>query len=347
MPEDTSLTPEEVAERLRIKKNTVYEMIKRGDLPAYRVGRKLRVLSDAVDKYMRKGQAAESPDSLMTAATEGTTAASTFIAPSGSSGAPGGSVAAPVSAAATLSSAGDEWSPPLPGLVLCGQDPLLDILANHLERHPRGTPIFRSHVGSFNGLLALYQGTAHMASAHLWDGDSGQYNIPYVRRLIPGIPTVIIRLVRRMQGFYVAQGNPKNILDWQAFTRSDIRYINRERGCGTRVFLDEKLRQLDIESHRIPGYRKEVFSHLSVASAIARDEADYGLGTERAARQVAQVDFVPLHKEEYHLVVKKEDFVKPLFQSLLEIIRSSEFRAELQGMGGYDLEGLGELVAEI
>ncbi|MBM7865573.1 substrate-binding domain-containing protein [Heliomicrobium gestii] len=342
MPEDTSLTPEEVAERLRIKKNTVYEMIKRGDLPAYRVGRKLRVLSDAVDTYVRQGQSPESPGNA--------TVATAPLPPAASGANPFPATATPApgaSARAPLPTPFDPWAAPLPGMVLCGQDPLLDILANQMERHPRGTAILRSHVGSFNGLLSLYQGTAHIASAHLWDSDSGQYNIPYIRRLIPGIPTVLIGLVRRMQGFYVAQGNPKNIADWHAFSRSDIRYINRERGCGTRVLLDEKLRQLGIDSQQIAGYRKEVFSHLSVASAIARDEADYGLGTERAARQVSQVDFVPLQKEEYHLVVKKEDFVKPLFQSLLEIIRSAEFRAELRGMGGYDLDGLGEIVAEI
>jgi len=321
MQEEISLTPEEVARILKIARNTVYELIKRGELPAYRVGRKFRVDLKDVETYKKQGKKTE-------------------FAPEP---APSPCRTLPLQAKVPLM----EELHPSQGLVICGQDVLLDILTRHLEKHPDGVRAFRHHVGSFTGLLSIYQERAHMAAVHLWDGDSGIYNIPYVRRLLPGVPAVIVHLACRMQGFYVAGGNPKEIKDWRDLTRPDVRFINREKGCGTRVLLDEKLRLLGIDRRLINGYDKEEFSHLAVASAVARGEADAGLGSEKASMQVRGIDFIPLHKERYELVIKKEDFEKPRFQTVIEIIRSGEFKAELRGLGDYDLTETGKIVAEV
>ncbi len=232
-------------------------------------------------------------------------------------------------------------------LIICGQDIMLDILGRHLESRMSSIRALRYQVGSFSGLWALYHGKADLIGIHLLDGDTQQYNIPYVRHLLPGIPTVIIHLAIRTQGFFVAQGNPKNIKDWQDLTRADLKMINREKGSGTRVLLDEQLRCLQLDSSQINGYANEEYSHLAVASAVARGEADLGLGNEKAYLQVKGIDFIPLQKERYEMVIKKEDIDKPQFQTVLEIIRSPEFKAELQGLGDYELGEIGQIVAEL
>lgn len=322
MKEKSSLTPEDVAGILNIAKNTVYELIKRGDLTAYRVGRKLRVDLQDVEAYKKKGKNMESLPSNISAMTETPTQQ-------------------------TETTLEGDLSPTSQRLVICGQDVLLDILARHLERHPNGTRAFRHHVGSFTGLLALYQGKAHLASSHLWDGDKDIYNLTYVRYILCGIPAVIVHLACRMQGFYTANGNPKGIKTWQDLTRPDVVLINREKGCGTRVLLDEQIRRLGIDRRQISGYEKEENSHLAVASAVSRGEADVALGNEKASLQVRGIDFVPLQKERYELVIKKEDMDKLPFQAVIEILQSREFKNELQGLGDYDLTELGEIVAEV
>lgn len=322
MKEEISLTPEEVAVILKIAKNTVYELIKRGELPAYRVGRKLRVDLQDVEAYKKQGKKVESP--LLSTLSPNKTLSLQEKVPN---------IEEPVTQNQ--------------GLVICGQDVLLDILTRHLERYPNGVRAFRSHVGSFSGLLALYQEKVHMTAVHLWDGDTGIYNIPFVRRLLPGIPTVIVHLAGRMQGFYVAKENPKGIKHWQDLTRPDIRLINREKGSGTRILLDEQLRCLGIDRRLITGYEKEENSHLAVASAVARGEADVGMGNEKAALQVRGLEFIPLHKERYELVIKKEDIDKPQFQAVIEILQSEEFKKEVRGLGDYDLTETGRIVAEV
>lgn len=322
MKEGSSLTPEEVASILKIAKNTVYELIKRGELTAYRVGRKIRVDLQDVEAYKKKGKNIESSPANVTATTT----------------IPTQQTETPIE--------GDPFSPS-PRLVICGQDVLLDILARHLERHPNGTFALRHHVGSFTGLLALYQGKAHLASVHLWDGDNDVYNLTYVRYILCGIPAVIVHLACRMQGFYVAKGNPKNIMTWEDLTRPDVMFINREKGCGTRVLLDEQIRRMKMDRRQIRGYEREENSHLAVASAVSRGEADVSLGNEKASLQVRGIEFVPLQKERYELVILKEDMELPPFQALIEILQSREFKNELQGLGDYDLTDLGNIVASV
>ncbi len=322
MKDDVSLTPQEVADILKIAKNTVYELIKRGELPAYRIGRKLRIDPHDVEAYKREGKRMEMPQLNDSALAEH----------------PHPPATAPLMV---------EQAPDIRSLVICGNDVLLDALTFHLERHPSRIIAFRHHVGSFAGLLAIYQGKAHMASVHLWDGETGTYNIPYVRHMLPGVPAVIIHLACRMQGFYVAEGNPKKIKTWQDLTRPDIRFANREKGSGTRVLLDEKIRQLGLDKQLITGYEREELSHLAVASTIVRGEVDVALGNERASLQIRGVDFVPLQKERYDLVIRKEDIEKPQFQAVLEVLQSVDFQMELLGLGGYDLAETGEIVAEV
>ena len=313
--EEKSLTPAEVAEILKIAKNTVYELIKRGELPAYRVGRKIRVDLKDVENYKRQGKKSELNEDA------------DFIGLHND----------------------QSLNPALgrqqQGIIICGQDVLLDVLSRYLENHPGGIQSYRHSVGSFPGLLALYHGEADLAAVHLWDGYSDVYNIPYVRHMLPGIECVIVHLACRMQGFYVAKGNPKNIADWKDLTKEDVTFINREKGSGTRVLLDEKLRLLNIDRRLIKGYAAEQSSHLAIASAVARGDADVGLGNEKVSMQVRGVDFIPMQKERYELVIKKEDLNKRHMQAVIEILQSDAFKDELIGLGDYDVSETGKFVA--
>ena len=223
---------------------------------------------------------------------------------------------------------------------------MLDILSRYLQYHAKGIQALRSYTGSYNGLYALYHGNVQIATAHLWDGETGQYNIPYVKRMLPGIPAIIVHLANRMQGIYVAKGNPKGIKGLEDLKRPGITIINREKGSGTRILLDEHLKKLGISANSIAGYERECFSHLAVASTVARGEADFAIGNEKTSQQVNGIDFIPLQTESYDLVIKKEDIDKPHFQAVLQILRSEEFKLELEGIGGYDLKDLGKITAE-
>ncbi len=311
MAPEISYTPEEVANILKISRFTVYELIKRGDLAAYRIGRKVRVEAADLENYKQKGKGL--PVSLPYPQTESNP---------------------------NHSSAGE-------GLIICGQDLVLDILTRHLEKRFPHVRFLRNYIGSMDGLTALYHGQANVVTAHLWDGDTGEYNLPYIRHLVPGHKTVVFNLVYRTEGFYVTANNPKNIRTWADLTQPDLRFVNRERGSGARVLLDEHLRQLSISHSRINGYEQEETSHVAVASRVARGEADVGLGIEKAALQVQAVEFIPMQQERYDLVIRLEDLGKPHFQALLEILRSTAFHNEITGIGGYDLSDMGKKIAEI
>jgi DNA binding domain, excisionase family len=319
--ENSVLTPEEVADILKIAKNTVYELIKRGELNAYKVGKKFRIDLKDIEEYKnstKRKKPLSPPNYLKQQLNDTSSNINIFKS----------EIALPN------------------GLVICGQDSILDILSRYLEIHPKGVRALRSNVGSYNGLYELYNGTAQIAATHLWDGDSGEYNIPYVRRMIPGVPAIIVHIACRMQGFYVAKGNPKKILSWEDLKRDDIKIVNREKGSGTRILLDEHLRKLGILGREINGYQKECSSHIAAASTVARGEADLGIGKETASLSVKDVDFIPIQKERYELVMKKEDMVKGPFQAILEILRSDDFKSELRGIRGYDVGETGQIIAE-
>lgn len=310
MVDSVSYTPEEVAKILKISRFTVYELIKRGKLAAYRVGRKVRVEATDLEVYIQEAKGLG--QSLIYPARQRT----------------------------------EPFFSVNEGLIICGQDIVLDVLTRHLEQQMPHILFLRNYVGSMAGLLALYHNTANVVTAHLWDSDSDGYNVPYVRRIMPGHKAMIFNLVYRMEGFYIAPGNPKDIHDWSDLTEPGIRFVNREPGAGARVLLDEKLHKLGIDRNLIEGYSHEERSHLAVASCVARGKADVGLGIEKVASQVKGLEFIPLHKERYDLVIRKEDLEKPHFQALLSVLRSEAFHNEVAGMGEYDISRIGELIAE-
>ncbi len=308
MEEKKALSTQDVAERLQVSKSTVYGLIENGAISSYTVGRKIRFSETDVQDYIERSKKR-----------------------SCSSNAP------------DFNLQGTEKKQD--GFIICGQDLILDILSNYLRLH--GIPALRAYIGSYDSLVSLYKNKVNVASAHLWDSDTDQYNVPYVRRLLPGISTIVIHLTCRTQGFYVAQGNPKKITSWSDFARKDITMINREHGAGSRVLLDENLRRLGIHGKSVKGYEKVNPSHLALASAVSSGAADVAVGIEKIARQVDHIDFIPLKKERYDLVVRKEDFHTFEVQTMLKIIQSSVFKNEFTSIGGYDTHDMGKIVADL
>lgn len=322
MLDDQPLTPQEVADVLRIAKNTVYELVKRGELPAYKVGNKFRFNANDVAAYRSRGMRTPSLQ--------------------------GSYVDQSTSPSSQQLSDHHKLSPlpsnPSPGFILCGQDVLLDILAQRMEGHPRGGRVLRSYLGSYNGLHALYQGTVHAATAHLWDGLTGTYNIPYLPYVLPGMELMVIHLACRSVGYYVPTGNPKGLGSWDDLARGGLSVVNRERGSGMRVLLDERLRIQGIRPSQVNGYHNICTTHLAAAAGVARGHGDYALGSEKASRQVDGIEFIALQQERYELVFQKEDLEKPLFRAMVEIVQSPAFRQELEGMGGYDIRETGRIM---
>src|SRR6266849_1743643 len=231
-------------------------------------------------------------------------------------------------------------------VVIGSHDLTLDLLASELRRgHPNLT-LTSSNVGSLGGLLALQRGETHLAGSHLLDEATGEYNLAFIRRYVPGRALVVVNLVHRIQGFIVPPGNPKSLSTLTDLTRDGITFINRQRGSGTRVLLDYLLTQQAIAPAHIAGYEREEFTHLAVAAAVAGGRVDVGLGVLSAARALG-MDFVPLQNEQYDLVILREFYDSELLQPLLALIRSQTFQQQVEALGGYDVSTMGEVVAEL
>ncbi|MDK2784624.1 MAG: molybdopterin molybdotransferase [Bacillota bacterium] len=221
-------------------------------------------------------------------------------------------------------------------------DLTLDIIANLLkEKYPKFT-LSSAHVGSLGGLLALRRGEAHLAGTHLLDETTGEYNIPYLKRYLPGEEVYLITLVYREQGLLVLPGNPKGIKTLADLTRPDVTFINRQKGAGTRVLLDLALKEEGIDPHKIQGYEREEYTHTAVAAAVKSGAADVGLGVLSAARALG-LDFIPWRAERYDLAVPAAHLDHPGVRAILDIIESREFKEQVTALGGYDVRDTGKI----
>ncbi|MDP3062941.1 MAG: substrate-binding domain-containing protein, partial [Chloroflexota bacterium] len=235
---------------------------------------------------------------------------------------------------------------PGPGLVAMGSHDLaLDLLASHLRR-VSSLAMTSAHVGSMGGLIALARGEAHLAGCHLLDEESGEYNVPFAKRVLAGVPAVIVTLVGRVQGLLVPKGNPKGIAGLDDLSRLGLRFINRQRGSGTRVLLDYLLRQAGLDPRRFAGYDTEVDTHIAVAAAVASGQADAGLGIFAAARAFG-LDFIPVRNERYDLAVSRVVWDGEPGEALRRVLASREYVDSVRELGGYDTSETGAVVAEL
>lgn len=231
-------------------------------------------------------------------------------------------------------------------VVIGSHDLTLDLLASHLRRGHPELSLSSANVGSLGGLAALRRDEAHLAGSHLLDPETGEYNVADVRRALPGRAVVLVNLVHREQGLLVRPGNPKRILGLADLTREDVTYVNRQRDAGTRVLLDYFLKKANLDPASIRGYERVEYTHLAVAASVAGGRADAGLGVLAAARALG-LDFVPLARERYDLVIPREHFESPALQALLATIRGEDFQRDAAALGGYDLSETGQIVAEL
>ncbi|MCJ7769756.1 MAG: substrate-binding domain-containing protein [Dehalococcoidales bacterium] len=226
---------------------------------------------------------------------------------------------------------------------IVGSDDLaLNLLINQLKQKQPDITTRLSCAGSLGGLIALQQGGADLAGIHLLDEETGEYNYPYVKHILPGIKVTVVHLAYRAQGFILPKSNPKRIKGLEDLRRPDVAIVNRQAGSGTRVLLDLNLRELDIPTDKIKGYRRELDTHLAVASAIAEGEADVGLGIEAAARSRG-LDFIPLFKERYDLIIPAQKYNRKPVSHLVRIVKSQGFKEAVKDIGGYDTSETGTL----
>lgn len=313
MAQNKSLSTQEVAQILHVSKSTIYELIHRGEINSYKIGRKVRFTQDDVDAYIARSRHESSTPPVQRIDTH-----------------------------STLLSPPDKGSPEI---ILAGQDVILDILANFLEHQDIHTG--RSYLSGFEGLLSLYEGKVQATACHLYSAEDQSYNRSFARHLLPGTKTALVNLSHRMQGFYVPKGNPKNIRGWEDLWRRDVSIVNRRIGSSARILLDEQLLHLGIDSRDVKGYDRILKSHLTVAAAIASGEADLALGTERISRQMDGIDFIPLQEERYDLVMRQSFLESPPGQTLIQILNSPEFHREIQPFTGNDYRDLGKIIEEV
>lgn len=214
-------------------------------------------------------------------------------------------------------------------------DLVLDLAASALRATDPGVTLASSNVGSLGGLVALRDGLCHLAGAHLLDPQTGEYTLPYLPRVLGDVSGLaVVRLVHRDQGLIVAPGNPLGLLGLDDLARPGLRYVNRQHGAGTRVLLDHELRRRGIAASEVAGYEREEHTHLAVAAAVAAGRADAGLGILAAARAFG-LDFVPVVREPYDLVLTREAHDSEVLAPLWALLADQKFLDSVEALGGY------------
>lgn len=302
MTKDLSYTIEEVSQLLKVSKLTIYDLIKKGEIPVFRVGRQMRMDSKDLEAYINHNRNQPADEYQRNGANDSSK------------------------------------------IVISGQDLVLDILGKHIEKGSSYKTL-RSYTGSLNSLISMYNGECDIVSLHVLDGDTGEYNLPYVKKILVSYPYILINLVSRKAGLYVQKGNPHGLTSWKDLQKKQVTIINREKGSGARVLLDEQLRIHNIPVKEIEGYTNEETNHLSVASAVNSGLADTGVGIEKAAKIVG-IDFIPLITERLDLVILKTPENEPLIANIKEILASPSFQSEINSLSDYDTSQMGSVIYE-
>ena len=226
-------------------------------------------------------------------------------------------------------------------VVIGSHDPLLDELADMLHLGNPGLYMSSSHVGSMGGIMAIRRGEAHAAGCHLLDTADGSYNRSFIRKYFPKGGVRLISCVGRQQGLMVARGNPLNIQKFADIAKDGVRYVNRQKGSGTRILTDYLCKQENLDISAIYGYDREELTHTSVAAQIVSGSADAGMGIYSAAK-LYDLDFIPICIEEYDLIIPDHAWDTPMVRKLLTILKSDAFREKILSLGGYTVENPGE-----
>ena len=225
-------------------------------------------------------------------------------------------------------------------VVIGSHDLILDVMADMMPNHFPGMYLSSTHVGSMGGLMALKRGEAHIAPIHMLNEETGVYNVSYIEKMFHE-PVALIKGVGRVQGIMVKKGNPLHISSVEDLKK--VRFVNRQRGAGTRMLLDFCLKERGIMPEEIRGYDREAATHMAVAALVAGESADAGLGI-RSAALAMKLDFIEVGQEEYDFAVPEKYLELPYIRAFVQILKSEEFHKKLQELGGYTWERAGEIV---
>ncbi len=223
-------------------------------------------------------------------------------------------------------------------------DLVLDHIVSLLIK--RGAPdemAYFSNTGSLGGLRALAMGKAHLCGLHLYSPEDETYNTPFVKSLLPGRKTVLFNLAYREQGLIFRSREKERIQGVASLAGGTLRMVNREQGSGTRHLLDLHLKNAGLDGMKIPGYGREVSTHLEVGTAILREEADVGMGIEPVARLLG-LEFLPLARERYDLAVPVEYISSSPVGNFISLLQSDEIKKEVGHLPGYDLSDMGRII---
>lgn len=228
-------------------------------------------------------------------------------------------------------------------VVIGSHDPLLDELADMIHSDNHGMYLSSAHVGSMGGIMAVRRGEAHAAGVHLLDTGTGEYNRSYIKKYFPNRGVHLVRCVERQQGLMLQKGNPLGITCFKDIAKPGLRYVNRQKGSGTRILMDYLCAREGVNPDDVYGYQREEITHNSVAVQIAGGSADAGMGIYSAAR-LYDLDFLPVCTEEYDLLIPDHAWNTPMVKQLLCTLKSDAFKARISAMGGYLIDRPGELI---
>lgn len=226
-------------------------------------------------------------------------------------------------------------------VVIGSHDPLIDIVSDIMRRVYPGKFISSAHVGSISGIMAVKRGEAHLAGIHLLDADTGEYNVSYIKKYFPNEKIVRISCVNRIQGLMVQPGNPAFIKDLGDLSSKGLKYVNRQKGSGTRILFDYLLGRNSISTGSIHGYEREEFTHMSVAALVASGSANAGMGIFAAAKAFG-LDFIPMYEEQYEFIMPERFLNLESVGYFIKILSSDEFKNSLERLGGYKIENSGK-----
>ncbi len=224
-------------------------------------------------------------------------------------------------------------------------DLIIDLLAATIRERHREISLSSAHLGSMGGIGAIGKGQAHIAGIHLFDAGSNEYNIPFVKKYLPGQDVVLVTLAHRMQGWILPPGNPDQVRELSCLIEKNLPFVNRQKGAGTRILFDHLLKQGGYHDEQVNGYHREEHTHLNVAAAVAAGTARAGLGIMPGAKAFG-LDFVPVGEERYDLLMSADFYHSPPGQVVLNIITDREFQKTVEKMGGYSMREAGGVRGE-
>jgi putative molybdopterin biosynthesis protein len=229
--------------------------------------------------------------------------------------------------------------------IIGSHDLSLDVMRDMVKADRPGTDLISTHTGSLSGIMALKKGITPLATTHILDEKEKVYNVPAIQRYLSDEAVKLVHIAKRMQGLFVAGGNPKGIRGLADLIRPDIKFVNRQFGSGTRILLDSILAGEGLDKNLINGYDREESSHTAVGILVKESVADVGVGIYSVAKAFS-LDFIPLAEEEYDLLVTRKFMGDAKFAILMDVMTSAEFVKRLNDMGGYNTKETGKVKYE-